>query len=87
MPVRDEDSEALCACCESGGALCTVTSIQGSWSRRVGAQLAILPDGTVRRSLADGCLESGLAAEAARAPIPLALSTPTDIMFRYEALR
>jgi xanthine dehydrogenase accessory factor len=60
----DEDSEALFACAADGGALCTVTAIDGSWSRRLGAQLAVLPDGTTRGSLADGCLEKALAAEA-----------------------
>jgi xanthine dehydrogenase accessory factor len=61
----DDDSEALFACAAHGGALCTVTMIDGSWSRRLGAQLAVLPDGTTRGSLADGCLEKALAAEAA----------------------
>jgi xanthine dehydrogenase accessory factor len=60
----DDDSEALFACAQSGGALCTVTTIDGSWSRRLGAQLAVLPDGSTRGSLADGCLEKALAAEA-----------------------
>lgn len=60
----DDDSEALFACTEHGGALCTVTAIDGSWSRRLGAQLAVLPDGSTRGSLADGCLEKALAAEA-----------------------
>lgn len=60
----DDDSEALFACAASGGALCTVTAIDGSWSRRLGAQLAVLPDGSTRGSLADGCLENALAAEA-----------------------
>ncbi len=60
----NDDSEALFACAENGGALCTVTAIDGSWSRRLGAQLAVLPDGSTRGSLADGCLERTLAAEA-----------------------
>ena len=60
----DDDGEALFACAASGGALCTVTAIDGSWSRRLGAQLAVLPDGSTRGSLADGCLEKALAAEA-----------------------
>lgn len=60
----DDDSEALFACAEHGGALCTVTAIDGSWSRRLGAQLAVLPDGSTRGSLADGCLEKALATEA-----------------------
>jgi xanthine dehydrogenase accessory factor len=60
----DDDSEALFACAAHGGALCTVTAIDGSWSRRLGAQLAVLPDGSTRGSLADGCLEKALATEA-----------------------
>jgi xanthine dehydrogenase accessory factor len=60
----DDDSEALFACAANGGALCTVTAIDGSWSRRLGAQLAVLPGGTTRGSLADGCLENALAGEA-----------------------
>lgn len=60
----DDDSEALFACAEQGGALCTVTAIDGSWSRRRGAQLAVLPDGSTRGSLSDGCLEKALATEA-----------------------
>jgi xanthine dehydrogenase accessory factor len=60
----NDDSEALFACAANGGALCTVTAIEGSWSRRLGAQLAVLPDGTTRGSLADGCLERALATEA-----------------------
>ncbi len=60
----DDDSAALFAAAHAGGALCTVTGIDGSWSRRLGAQLAVLPDGTTRGSLADGCLERALAQEA-----------------------
>jgi xanthine dehydrogenase accessory factor len=60
----DDDSAALFAAMQNGGALCTVTGIDGSWSRRLGAQLAVLPDGTTRGSLADGCLERALAQEA-----------------------
>jgi xanthine dehydrogenase accessory factor len=60
----DDDSAALFAAARTGGALCTVTGIDGSWSRRLGAQLAVLPDGTTRGSLADGCLERALAQEA-----------------------
>jgi xanthine dehydrogenase accessory factor len=43
--------------------LCTIVGIEGSFSRRLGAQLAVAPDGTVTGSLADGCLERQLAAE------------------------
>ncbi len=66
----DDDSAALFAAAQTGGALCTVTGIDGSWSRRLGAQLAVLPDGTTRGSLADGCLERALAQEARNATEP-----------------
>lgn len=46
-----------------GTGLCTIVGIEGSFSRRLGAQLAVSPDGTVTGSLADGCLERQLAAE------------------------
>ncbi len=64
-PLTDGDTEALYAVAQHGGALCTVTAIDGSWSRRLGAQLAVLPDGSTAGSLADGCLERALANEAA----------------------
>ncbi|MEO5587867.1 MAG: XdhC family protein [Novosphingobium sp.] len=75
----DDDSEALFACAHSGGALCTVTAIDGSWSRRRGAQLAVLPDGSTRGSLADGCLEKALATEALAAK---SLGSPARVL-RY----
>lgn len=62
----DEDSAALRAAARHGGALATVVGIDGSWSRRRGAQLAVLPDGTCIGSLADGCLERAIADEAAK---------------------
>lgn len=51
--------------------LCTVVGIEGSFSRRVGAQLAVAPDGTITGSLADGCLEKQLASEIAAASGPV----------------
>lgn len=69
-PVRDEDHLALAAACESGTALCTIVGIEGSFSRRLGAQLAIRGDGTVIGSLADGCLERQLANDAQKAEKP-----------------
>lgn len=77
----DDDSEALFACAEHGGALCTVTAIDGSWSRRLGAQLAVLPDGSTRGSLADGCLERALASEAAAGGSPRVLRYGSDSPF------
>ncbi|MEO6042002.1 MAG: XdhC family protein [Croceibacterium sp.] len=51
--------------------LCTVVGIEGSFSRRVGAQLAVCPDGSITGSLADGCLERQLASEIAAATSPV----------------
>lgn len=60
---KDEDHLALFAAAMEGAALCTVVGIEGSFSRRLGAQLAILPDGTIVGTLADGCLERQLASD------------------------
>jgi xanthine dehydrogenase accessory factor len=46
-----------------GTGLCTIVGIEGSFSRSVGAQLAVAPDGSVTGSMADGCLERQLATE------------------------
>ena len=61
--VRDEDHAALAAACEPGVGLCTIVGIEGSFSRRLGAQLAVRGDGTTVGSLADGCLEAQLASD------------------------
>lgn len=60
-----EDHRALAAACEPGVGLCTIVGIEGSFSRPLGAQLAVLPDGSTVGDLADGCLESQLAADMA----------------------
>ncbi|MEG3597108.1 MAG: XdhC family protein, partial [Pseudomonadota bacterium] len=57
------DRAALSAACEPGVGLCTIVGIEGSFSRKVGAQLAILPDGSTVGSLSDGCLEAQLASD------------------------
>lgn len=59
----DEDHAALAASCTVGGALATVVGIDGSFSRRVGAQLAVAADGTFAGSLSDGCLERQIAVD------------------------
>ena len=59
----DEDHLALFAAAMGGAALCTVVRVDGSFSRRLGAQLAILRDGTIVGSLVDGCLEQQLASD------------------------
>jgi len=58
--VMDEDHLALAAACAPDVGLCTIVGIEGSFSRRLGAQLAILPDGEVVGDLADTCLERQL---------------------------
>lgn len=51
--------------------LCTIVGIEGSFSRRLGAQLAVRGDATIVGSLADGCLEKQLASEIAAADAPV----------------
>lgn len=68
---RSGDHAALRAACEPGVGLCTIVGIEGSFSRRLGAQLAVHPDGTITGSLADGCLEKQLASEIAAATGPV----------------
>lgn len=72
-PPRDrvgEDHAALAAVSETGGALCTIVGIEGSFSRQLGAQLAIRPDGTLAGDLADGCLEQQLKTDCSKSPAP-----------------
>jgi xanthine dehydrogenase accessory factor len=72
MPVAwADDRAALRAACEAGVGLCTVVGIEGSFSRRVGAQLAVGPGGAIVGSLADDCLEKQLASEIAAADGPV----------------
>src|SRR6187549_2192464 len=66
-----DDRAALRAACEPGVGLCTIVGIEGSFSRRLGAQLAVHRDGTITGSLADGCLEKQLACEIAAANGPV----------------
>jgi len=77
MNTIAEDHAALIAAAETGAALCTIVGIEGSFSRRLGAQLAVGTGqfdgqitGQITGSLADGCLERELAAEAARGGPP-----------------
>ncbi|KRA82720.1 XdhC family protein [Altererythrobacter sp. Root672] len=75
MPARTtawaDDRAALRAACEPGVGLCTIVGIEGSFSRRLGAQLAVHADGTITGSLADGCLERQLATEVTVASGPV----------------
>ncbi|MCT2557487.1 XdhC family protein [Tsuneonella sp. YG55] len=61
----DEDQRALAAARRPGTGLCTIVGIDGAFSRRLGAQLAVLPGGEVVGSLSDGCLERQLASDCA----------------------
>lgn len=66
----NDDRAALRAACAPGVGLCTIVGIEGSFSRRLGAQLAVGPDGAITGSLADGCLERQLAREVLEAAGP-----------------
>ncbi|MEO0062335.1 MAG: hypothetical protein RLZZ08_895, partial [Pseudomonadota bacterium] len=66
-PAWNDDRAALRAACADGVGLCTIVGIEGSFSRRLGAQLAVGPDGSITGSLADGCLERQLAREVLEA--------------------
>ena len=63
--VRNDDHIALAAACEPGVGLCTIVGIEGSFSRRPGAQLAVRPDASTVGTLSDGCLEAQLASDIA----------------------
>lgn len=66
----DPDHAALRAACAPGVALCTIVGIDGSFSRRRGAQIAVRPDGSVVGDLADTCLERQLASDVRSAAGP-----------------
>jgi xanthine dehydrogenase accessory factor len=70
-PQNFSDNAALTAAADGDCALCTIVGIEGSFSRQLGAQLAIRRDGTVIGSLADGCLEAQLVAEVAQIDGPV----------------
>lgn len=70
LGTGDADHAALATACHSGVGLCTIVGIDGSFSRRIGAQMAILPDGSTVGSMADGCLEAQLAADMAQCDRP-----------------
>lgn len=62
---NDEDHAALrYVAANAGASLCTIIGIDGSFSRRLGAQLAIGTDMHTVGSLSDGCLEMELANQA-----------------------
>jgi xanthine dehydrogenase accessory factor len=65
--ARDEDQAALRFAASRDAALCTIVGIDGSFSRRLGAQWAVSSDGSSDCSLSDHCLEQELAARALEA--------------------
>lgn len=58
------DHAALYRAAEGGAALCTIVGIDGSFSRRVGTQLAVGADGSRVGDMADRCLDEELASQA-----------------------
>ena len=58
------DTDALCAAASEGAVLCTLVGVEGGFSRSVGAQFAVRPDGSTVGDMTGGCLESALVAEA-----------------------
>lgn len=59
------DHDAIKHAAENPAALCTILGIDGSFSRRVGAQLAVGPSGETAGDMADNCLDAELASQAA----------------------
>ena len=72
------DHVALAHAANSEAALCTIVGIDGSFSRRVGTQLAVDPDGARVGDMADQCLDAELANQAQEA---MAEGTPR--LLRY----
>ncbi|MET0238762.1 MAG: XdhC family protein [Sphingobium sp.] len=66
MPGSDQ-AALIAAAQDDAMALCTLVGIEGSFSRRLGAQIAVGADGATIGSLSDGCLERQLASDAAAA--------------------
>jgi xanthine dehydrogenase accessory factor len=63
-PLWNDDQAALRFAALHPAALCTIVGIDGSYSRRLGGQLAIGRDGSLAGSLADGCLERELESQS-----------------------
>lgn len=61
------DHAALVHAARTPAILCTIVGIDGSFSRRCGAQLAVGRDGTLVGDMADNCLQNELATQAAAA--------------------
>ena len=58
------DHAALLRAAQGDAALCTIVGIDGSFSRRVGTQLAVAADGSRAGDMADRCLDEELASQA-----------------------
>ena len=58
------DTDALRAAANEGAVLCTLVGVEGGFSRSIGAQFAVRPDGSTVGDMTGGCLESALVAEA-----------------------
>jgi len=58
------DHAALYSAAQGDAALCTIVGIDGSFSRRVGTQLAVGADGGRAGDMADKCLDEELASQA-----------------------
>jgi xanthine dehydrogenase accessory factor len=58
------DHAALIRAAQGDAALCTIVGIDGSFSRRVGTQLAVAADGSRVGDMADKCLDEELASQA-----------------------
>ncbi len=63
-PPSAADHAALARAAQGGAALCTIVGIDGSFSRRVGTQLAVAADGSRMGDMADKCLDAELAQQA-----------------------
>mgnify|MGYP001365066089 CR=1 FL=1 len=58
------DHDAIHFAAAKPAALCTIVGIEGSFSRRLGTQLAVAEDGTRAGDMADRCLDDELANQA-----------------------
>ena len=58
------DHAALMRAAQGDAALCTIGGIDGSFSRRIGTQLAVAADGSRVGDMADKCLDDELAGQA-----------------------
>ncbi len=74
------DHDALKHASEGRAALCTIVGIDGSFSRRIGAQLSVGRDGSLAGDMADNCLNEELASQA-----KAAMETGETKLLRYGA--